>query len=130
MLLVTAVMLVVSGLMYQTPGSAQTPAPVPKFEVAAIKPCKAGDAPWGRPRARPQESEWQVSSQGRLSLCNTVAYFINSAYLIFANGRVNSSPRPPLEGGPAWVRSDRHNKAISRIGYGGTEPYRAEFMIR
>ena len=57
-----------------------------------------------------------MSSQGRLSLCNTVAYFINTAYLIFANGPVNSSPRPPLEGGPAWVRSDRDTKAIVASG--------------
>jgi hypothetical protein len=51
MLLVTAVMLVVSGLMYPPPGSAQKPAPVPKFEVAAIRPCKAGDAPTPAPRS-------------------------------------------------------------------------------
>jgi hypothetical protein len=48
MLLVTAVMLVVSGLMYHLRGSAQAPAPVPKFEVAAITLCKAGDAGGGR----------------------------------------------------------------------------------
>jgi hypothetical protein len=96
------------------------------FDVAVIKPCNPEDVPAPAPRSPSGE----VSSQERLRLCNIVASFINTAYLVFANGRVDSLPRPPLEGGPAWVRSNRYSKAMVRIGYGGTEPHRAQFTIR
>ncbi len=84
------------------------PQPTPKFEVASIKPCKDPMPPGGRgggPRGNP--------SPGRLDMnCQTVAGFIQAAYLIYANGQTNppwAVLGVPIEGGPGWIRSDRYS---------------------
>ena len=83
----------------QSPQSA-----VPKFEVAAIKPCEDGD---GGQRAQfPSKF-----SPGRMSLnCQTLVGHILTAYVRFADGRTSRPPAslPPIEGGPAWLKSLRY----------------------
>lgn len=76
----------------------------PKFEVASIKPCKAYDDD-GRRRGG------ETLSPGRLHLeCATVKDHIQMAYVLFANGQVNVpwNGSVPIDGGPAWINSDRY----------------------
>ena len=78
-----------------------TPA-TPKFEVASIRPstgCGTGVRSGGG------------SSPGRLTLtCQTVEALIGGAYVRFANGSFSTQPRGiPIEGGPAWIHSERYN---------------------
>ncbi|HEY1760017.1 MAG TPA: M56 family metallopeptidase [Bryobacteraceae bacterium] len=83
------------------PASATTPA----FEVASIKPCT--DAPPG------VRSGTGSVSPGRLSEnCLTVKSLITTAYVLFANGQHQPSSSLkllPVEGGPAWLSSDRYS---------------------
>lgn len=75
----------------------------PRFEVAAIKPCKSLDGKRGGITS---------SSPGRLDInCWTVANLIRQAYLAYANGRRNPSSAlsTPLQGGPAWIDSDPYS---------------------
>src|SRR5438105_8469490 len=81
--------------------SQSTTAAWPKFEVASIKPCK-----YRQPGARGGGGN---SSPGRLNLnCQTVAGLIRFAYGLFANGRFNTPPIPPISGGPDWINSERY----------------------
>ncbi|MGA3237176.1 MAG: TIGR03435 family protein [Bryobacteraceae bacterium] len=85
-------------------------AAIPKFEATSVKLCgdsgadrRTGDfVPGGRGGS---------SSPGRLRLgCWTVKDLIKSAYLIYADGHdrplMGIAPTP-IEGGPAWIDSDR-----------------------
>ena len=73
---------------------------VPKFEVAAIKPCKPDDMRFGTEPPTP----------GRIKVnCLTVVSLIRQSYVLFADGRLN----PPgklmaVEKAPAWAESDRY----------------------
>lgn len=74
----------------------------PKFEAASIKLCKDPGAP---APLRP--------SPGRLDLtCWPVRRLISEAYDLFADGKVNPLspifPLMPVEGGPAWIDSNRY----------------------
>ncbi|HEY1342691.1 MAG TPA: TIGR03435 family protein, partial [Bryobacteraceae bacterium] len=74
----------------------------PKFEVVSVKSCKGDDLPPGRRRGG-------NSSPGTLRIdCMTVRNLINQAYILFANGHVNSQPHEPVEGGPGWIDSERY----------------------
>ena len=75
--------------------------PIPKFDVAAIKPCE--DTSTGR-RGKGGTGSW---SPGRLTVnCQTVMSLIQRAYVNFANGRVHIwPPLLAIEGGPAWINS-------------------------
>jgi uncharacterized protein (TIGR03435 family) len=84
-------------------------APTPHFEVASIKLCKEGE-PHGRRGAG-------NSSPGRLSVeCTSLGTLpdgfpgiIQQAYGLFANGHVNPLwAIPKIEGGPAWITSERY----------------------
>ena len=57
-----------------------------------------------------------MSSQGRLSLCNTLAYFINTAYLILQAAA--SIPRlvHRFREGPAWIGPGRYTNTIAASG--------------
>src|SRR5579872_599301 len=88
--------------------SQTTRSPRPKFEVASIKTCKDGAV---APGERTGGAPGRALTPGRLNLhCRTVKDLIHEAYVLFANGRLNpptmSSPTP-IEGGPAWINSDR-----------------------
>ncbi len=82
---------------------AQSASPAtPKFEVASIRPstgCDTGARSGGG------------SSPGRLILtCQSVEGLIGSAYVRFANGHFSTQPRGiSIEGGPAWIHSDRYD---------------------
>jgi uncharacterized protein (TIGR03435 family) len=93
------------GLLHAPIGRAQSPAAVtPAFEVASVRPCKDSE-PGGRSRGSPA-----ASSPGRLTLrCQNVMGLIDVAYRFYANGSVNAPwSWPPIEGGPAWINSDRY----------------------
>jgi uncharacterized protein (TIGR03435 family) len=110
----------------------------PKFAVAYVNPCSAGSAiPGGRGGGGPLISTLvpvdatgnfvipNIPPAGRLDVsCDTVANLIHIAYGLFANGRLNLSLfRPgavPIEGGPAWVSSDKYRiDAIPAVAASG-----------
>ncbi len=77
----------------------------PRFEVASIKPCGEGDTAGDSKSGGAEES----LSPGRLHEdCRTLLNLIQSAYVLFANGHVNPRAQVPVEGGPAWIRSERY----------------------
>lgn len=88
----------------------------PKFEVASIKPCKAGDLPAGGGRSAGGAASG--NDPGRLSLeCQTLDRLIRMAYIRFADGKdwypgsPGATPRQmnqPISGEPAWANSDRY----------------------
>ena len=100
-------MKLVGGALAITAGVAQSQTKTalgPKFEVASIKPCKTDNADGRR-------SGGENLSPGRLHLdCSTVKDLVQMAYVLFANGFVNPpwSRSVPIEGGPAWINSDRY----------------------
>src|SRR5580658_2008791 len=92
------------GLLHAPDSHGQSPAAAsPVFEVASVRPCKDSE-PGGRSGGS------TANSPGRLTLrCQNVMGFINLAYRFYANGRVNAPwSWPPIEGGPAWINSDRY----------------------
>ncbi|SPE43530.1 membrane hypothetical protein [Candidatus Sulfopaludibacter sp. SbA3] len=102
----------------------QTPAAVaPKFDVASVKPCPPGDG-GGR------GSNGGGASPGRLSEnCMTVAQLIRSAYVEFADGRQNFLPLfVPIEGGPAWIHSDRYTIEATTEGTPGFATMRGPML--
>jgi uncharacterized protein (TIGR03435 family) len=78
----------------------------PKFEVVSVKPCKDDLA------ARGGRGSSGSPSPGRLRLdCRTVKDLIQLAFLTFANSEGHSPwvvESTPIEGGPAWISSDRY----------------------
>jgi uncharacterized protein (TIGR03435 family) len=88
---------------------AQSPATAtPKFEVASIRLCH---------ERNPRETRGGKASPGRLSVeCTTLGTLPDSfpgilqqAYGLFANGRENPLwSIPKIEGGPAWITSERY----------------------
>ncbi len=111
---------------------AQSPASAtPKFEVASIKPCKAGDVggPGGKGNTK-AGGGGASSSPGRLSTaCNTVEGLIHSAYVSYANGYLSRDPSdPPVEGGPDWIRSERYQIVAKADGTPGDGAMRGPMM--
>jgi uncharacterized protein (TIGR03435 family) len=80
--------------------SGQSTVAAPKFEVASIRRCAAGDAPGG------------ISvTPGRLTVnCQTVRGLIDMAYVLYVDGTLHMPGRTivPVERGPAWINSDRY----------------------
>ena len=95
---------VVVGILNAPHVRAQSPAAsTSKFEVASIKPCKAGEGGGGRGGGS------GGAPPGRLSEnCVTVSSLIRQAYVQYANGRQNPLASVSMEGGPAWISSDRY----------------------
>jgi bla regulator protein BlaR1 len=80
------------------------PAPTPKYEVAAIRPCEpAPDVPGRR-------GGGVGVTPGRLSVnCMPVMFLIQSAYVSRANAILKPFDSVPISGGPAWLKSDRYD---------------------
>jgi uncharacterized protein (TIGR03435 family) len=88
------------------PASSQSSVPMKeKFEVASIKACNLS-SDGGRSGGGTNAG----SDPGRLRLeCQTVENLIRLAYIRFANGRGDRrTGAQPIDGGPAWVKSDRY----------------------
>jgi bla regulator protein BlaR1 len=96
-------------------------APTPKFEVVSIKP-STGCVSGARSGSNP--------TPGRLTLtCETVASFIGSAYVRFANGRFSTQPRGvPMSGGPAWINSELYMINAKAEGLPSEEMMRGPMM--
>jgi uncharacterized protein (TIGR03435 family) len=111
----------VPGIRAQINGAA------PKFEAASIRlsrdcigseqkmmgPFPKGPLPKSAPPPpRPPAGAAAITTSGRLNECHTLADLIHMAYIMYAGGTFHGvwGPQfeagPPLEGGPAWVRSD------------------------
>lgn len=89
----------------------------PVFEVASIRPCtKADEAALADVSAsaggRGGGGAGNLGDAGNLRLlCRPLAVLIAQAYLTFANGefhRLRVVNNPVVEGGPAWIRSERY----------------------
>jgi bla regulator protein BlaR1 len=94
------------------PRKPQSTVAAPRFEVASIKPCKADDLP---PGGRGGGSARGSASPGRLHLdCVPLVGangLIRQAYGTFVSGIRNAylqRSAVPVEGGPAWVQTDRY----------------------
>src|SRR5690242_20570510 len=73
-------------------------AQTPKFEVAVVKPCTGDSA-----AVRGGRGPGGARSPGRLDLgCQTVLSIVQTAYTS------GMPPLPPIEGGPAWISSERY----------------------
>jgi uncharacterized protein (TIGR03435 family) len=99
---------IVVGVLNAPSIRAQT-APIPKFEVASIKPCKDDD---NRKSVGRRGGSGGDSSPGRLSTgCwalndeNNLG-LIQHAYVRFAGGHANPFHVVPIEGGPKWIRTE------------------------
>jgi uncharacterized protein (TIGR03435 family) len=100
-------------LLALLPGAPAIRAQAPKFDVASIKPCQTAD---GGGRGR----NGGAVSPGRLALnCSTVQNFIRRAYVDYANGRQNFLAQVPIEGGPAWINSERYTIEATAEGTPG-----------
>lgn len=100
---------VVFGLAHAMPSRRQSMAAEtrPQFEVASVKPCDKNSPP---PPAAGRGGADGAAATGRMDLpCSTLAHLIEVAYVEFPNGvrlpRLAFKPLP-IEGGPAWVKSD------------------------
>ena len=95
-----------------------------QFEVASIRPCRPGDNGGGdgRKSERKGGGSGPNPSPNRLVTgCETVESLIRSAYVLYATGRLNRDPsNPPLEGGPAWIRSASYQITARADGAPGT----------
>jgi uncharacterized protein (TIGR03435 family) len=103
---IAAEMIGAPAIQAQTSSIQSVPAVKPRFEVASVKLCKADTAP-----AFVGGGSRNTSSPGRLILtCQTVTRLIQTAYLMYRDGRPNSAPffLVPISGGPGWVDSDRY----------------------
>jgi uncharacterized protein (TIGR03435 family) len=90
---------------------AQGPLTSPKFEVAAVKPCKAGDLPQNGFREGPGGAGGGSDPGQTRIVCQTVERLIQWAYVRYANGKPSPpftmpAKDQPIEGGPSWVKSE------------------------
>jgi uncharacterized protein (TIGR03435 family) len=77
------------------------------FDVVSVKPCKAEDGDSGGRNGGGTRN----ASPGRLDLrCRTVKSLVRMAYVQFADGKRTPPGRDvPIEGGPAWITSERYD---------------------
>jgi uncharacterized protein (TIGR03435 family) len=77
----------------------------PKSEVGSIKRCgEAADDKAAKSGIR----GGGVSPETLRLDCTTVLALVEKAYVLFASGHVNPRSHIPVEGGPAWIRSERY----------------------
>jgi uncharacterized protein (TIGR03435 family) len=111
----------------------QPPAPtVPAFEVASVKPCGSGE-PGGTAKGGGRSGGapgGQGPSPDRLNLaCQPVRNLIRMAYITFNNGqRIGLGLPPPIEGGPAWIDSERYKIEAKAEGSPGQEMMRGPML--
>jgi uncharacterized protein (TIGR03435 family) len=120
-------------------------AAAPKFEVAAIKPCKSGDvAPIPGTKSGRGGNGRVSGSPGRLNAeCQTVASLIRDAYLSYANGEPWPQPAgfltrvapvsdrirfQEIKGSPGWVNADRYTIEAKAEGAQSVEMMRGPMM--
>jgi uncharacterized protein (TIGR03435 family) len=105
---VIGILAIMDGLTHPSQSLAQSATAAPKFEVASIKVCK-GEGRGQQKGSDPDRGGGQNASAGRLSIkCDTLSDLIQHAYITFANGRSHPPEFQPIEGGPAWIHSDRY----------------------
>jgi hypothetical protein len=85
---------------------AQSPATFPRFEVVSVRPCNPNMIARGGGRGA---NIGTVSPATLRIECQTVFNLIHTAYVTFANGRVNAPwtvpADPPSSSGPEWLRT-------------------------
>jgi uncharacterized protein (TIGR03435 family) len=85
---------------------AQKPAAVPRFEVASVKPCNGDERVPEGGGGRSESGGGPASSPGRLrTACMPVRFFIETAYIHFADTRFDRTRDLRLVGGPDWIDS-------------------------
>ena len=99
--------------------------PSPKFEVASIRPVKQCGfntfAPADGKKSAPPGAI-PALDPNRFNTCGTVSMFIVQAYVVAsakgtqANPAARLIPDVPIEGGPAWVRTDNYAIAAKPEG--------------
>src|SRR5580704_2353264 len=74
----------------------------PKFEVASIRPCEAGD-----PAGARRSPDGNPTPGGVYLPCMTVKQLIQAAYGLY-QPYIHTLLLVPIEGGPAWINSERY----------------------
>jgi len=102
----------------------------PKFEVVSIRQCTGGDSGGrGKGGGRNGGGGGSMLSPDRLTLgCQPVRSFIRMAYGEFADGHFNAMRRVPIEGGPAWIDSDRFQITAKAEGTPGQNVMRGPML--
>jgi uncharacterized protein (TIGR03435 family) len=141
-LMVPVVLGILSGPALRAQAQSAT-ASTPKFEVASIKagcPGGGGPAPYaagpkGLPSSAPPPPKalkaggggGTATSPGRFNECRPLSELIHMAYVMNAGGQFHGvwGPQfeagPPLEDGPAWVRSDPYQIIAKPAGTASRE---------
>jgi uncharacterized protein (TIGR03435 family) len=119
----------------QVAAPVQAPAqPTPVFEVASIKPCAPGETGGGRGSAGGRSGGGGPGGSGpspdRLTMaCQPLSNLMTQAYIMFANGNRGNAPRyTVIEGGPAWIKSDRYQVTAKAEGTPGQEMMRGPML--
>jgi bla regulator protein BlaR1 len=97
-----------SGTLVQAQSkSAPNPKQRPSFEVASVKPCTGDEGVSEGGGGRGESGGGSpASSPGRLrTACMPVRFLIETAYVHFANARLDWNPDLRLVGGPDWINS-------------------------
>jgi bla regulator protein blaR1 len=91
------------GMLHARPLRAQSPTiPIPKFEAVSIKPCTpSGRGTFG------DASPGRLTTECALLVNEDHLGLIQQAYVRFAGGHSNPVRVLAIEGGPAWIHSER-----------------------